>query len=431
MVVPITQGRRVIVSGMGVISCLGVGAQYVWEQLLAGRCGITNIRDQSFEQIPSKVAGLVPHGIKPGEFNSDLVPKIDSRAVTQMTQYCLAAAEEALVMAKWKPKLEEEKERTGVCIGTGMIPLEEVVINGEQLRQGNYRKISPWFIPRILVNMAAGHVSLVYGFQGPNHAVSTACTTGLHAIGDASRFIRNGDADVMVAGGCEASVTPLGMAGFARMRALSTNFNSSPQQSSRPFDKARDGFVMAEGAAVLILEELEHARRRGAPIFGEILGYGLSGDASHVTAPSEDGRGARRCMEAALRDAKISVKKIGYVNAHATSTPLGDAAESRALLDVFKDHARNILVSSTKGATGHLLGAAGSIEALFTVMSVNTGFVPPTVNLETPTTGCDLNYVRDSKAVWDGKNNPRIALTNSFGFGGTNATICISQYQPS
>ena len=259
--------------------------------------------------------------------------------------------------------------------------------------------------------------------------MSTACTTGLHAIGDASRFIRNGDATVIVAGGCEASVTPLGMAGFARMRALSTNFNASPEHSSRPFDRDRDGFVMAEGAGLLVLEELEHARQRGAPIFAEVLGYGLSCDASHVTAPSEDGSGARRCMAAALRDAKIPTSQVGHVNAHATSTPLGDTAESKAVWDLFGDcSASDILVTSTKGATGHLLGAAGSIEAVFTVMACHTGRVPPVTNLEHPATGYDLNYVRNGSKTWNSPGVPRTALSNSFGFGGTNATVCFSEY---
>ena len=259
--------------------------------------------------------------------------------------------------------------------------------------------------------------------------MSTACTTGLHAIGDAARFIRNGDASVIVAGGCEASVTPLGMAGFARMRALSTNFNDEPEHSSRPFDKDRDGFVMAEGAGLLVLEELEHARQREAPIFAEVLGYGLSCDASHVTAPSEDGSGARRCMEGALRDAKILSTRVGHVNAHATSTPLGDTAESKAIWDIFGERcASDILVTSTKGATGHLLGAAGSLEAIFTVMACHSGKVPPTANLVNPVTGFDLNYVYNRSKNWDSFNFPRTAISNSFGFGGTNAAICFSEY---
>ncbi|KAH9515145.1 hypothetical protein Btru_019324 [Bulinus truncatus] len=422
------QGRRVVVTGLGVVSCLGTGTQFVWHQLLSGKSGITTIKGEGFEQIPSKVVGLVPHGKMPGEFNLIGLPAIDSRAVTQMTQYCLHAAEEALSMAHWKPEKDNDKEMTGVCIGTGMIPLEEVVNAGELQRQFHYRKISPWFIPRILINMAAAHVSLAYGFRGPNHSVSTACTTGLHAVGDAFRFIRNGDADVIVAGGCESSVTPLAMAGFARMRALSTNFNSTPHLSSRPFDKARDGFVMSEGAALLVLEELNHAKQRNAQIYAEILGYGLSSDANHITAPPEDGRGAKKCMEAALKDAGVNIEQIGHINCHATSTPLGDSVESRAIQNLFQNHSQNILVNSTKGATGHLLGAAGSMEAVFTVMAVHTAIVPLTLNLETPMTGCDLNYVLDTNAIWDSKSKPRIALTNSFGFGGTNASLCISQY---
>ncbi|CAG5130094.1 unnamed protein product [Candidula unifasciata] len=420
--------HRVVVTGMGVVSCLGTGTHYVWQRLLEGKCGITSLLGKEFEQIPSKVAGLVPRGTSKGLFNIELCPKIDGRAITSATQFCLASAEEALTMAKWKPENEKDKERTGVCIGTGMVPLEEIGDAAEHLRQGNYRKMSPWFIPRILINMAAGHVSLAYGFTGPNHAVSTACATGLHAIGDASRLIRNGDADVIIAGGCEASVTPLGMAGFCRMRALSTNFNSQPEQSSRPFDKDRDGFVMSEGAGVLVLENLQHAQQRGAAIYAEVLGYGLSCDSSHITAPSEDGGGAKRCMAAAVRDSSIRLEQVGHINAHATSTPLGDAAESRAILNLFGDVAQNILVTSTKGATGHLLGAAGGLEAVFAVLACFTGTVPPTLNLSSPATGCDLNYVVNSSAAWAGTDGPRIALTNSFGFGGTNATVCLSQY---
>ncbi|RUS77541.1 hypothetical protein EGW08_014695 [Elysia chlorotica] len=420
---------RVVVTGVGVISCLGVGTQLVWDKLLQGKSGITSIKHKDFDQIPSKVAGIVPRGDVVGQFNRGLIPKVSDKAVTQMTEFCLVAAEEALSMSGWKPSDEASRIETGVCIGTGMVPLEEIASAGEQLRQNKYRRISPWFIPRILVNMAAGHVSLVYGFKGPCHAVSTACTTGLHAIGDAARFIRNGDSKVMVAGGCESSVTPLGMAGFARMRALSTNFNTEPEQSSRPFDKDRDGFVMAEGAGLLVLEELEHARQRGAPILAEVLGYGLSCDASHVTAPSEDGNGARRCMEAALRDARISLDQVGHVNCHATSTPLGDAAESKAIWDLFGERgATDVLVTSTKGATGHLLGAAGSIEAVFAVMACQSGQVPPTANLVNPDTGFDLNYVYNSSKTWHSANFPRTALTNSFGFGGTNGTICFSEY---
>ena len=317
----------------------------------------------------------------------------------------------------------------GVCIGTGMCPMEEIVDAGQLLRSQKYRKISPWFIPRILINMAAGHVNLVYGFKGLNHAVSTACTTGLHAIGDASRFISHGDCDVIVAGGCEASVTPLGMAGFARMRALSTNFNDSPEKSSRPFDSQRDGFVMAEGAAVLILEELEHAKARGANILAELLGYGVSCDANHITSPCVNGDGALRCMTGALRDAGLSPHNIGYVNAHATSTPLGDVAESQAIFDLFGELSENVLVSSTKGATGHLLGAAGSIEALFTMMACRTGQVPPTVNLINPDTGYNLNYVLGGQSsLWKHEAVPRTAITNSFGFGGTNASVIFSEY---
>lgn len=423
------RARRVVVTGAGVVSCLGVGVEHVWAKVCAGRTGISAVDGEGFDQIPSKVAGLVPRGTEPGQFHSGLIPKVEKRSVTMMTEYCLAATEEALSMAKWKPQDERGRLRTGVCLGTGMCPMEEIVDAGQQLRGGQYRRISPFYIPRLLINMAGAHINLVYGFKGLNHAVSTACTTGLHAIGDASRFISYGDADVMVAGGTEASVTPLGMAGFSRMRALSTKFNSTPEKSSRPFDAERDGFVMADGSAVLVLEELEHAKARGATILAEILGYGLSCDANHVTTPSDGGEGAMLCMDRAMNNAGVNTSQVGYINAHATSTPLGDAAESSAIQQLFGDASKTVLVSSTKGATGHLLGAAGSIEAMFTALACQTGHAPPTVNLDSPSTGCDLNYVQGGQSVaWGSPSVPRVAMTNSFGFGGTNASIVFSQF---
>lgn len=418
-----------VVTGAGVVSCLGVGVEHVWAQVCAGRTGISAVAGEGFEQIPSKVAGLVPRGTELGQFHSGLVPKVEQRSVTTMTEYCLAATEEALSMAKWKPHDERGRLRTGVCLGTGMCPMEEIVDAGQQLRGGKYRRISPFYIPRLLINMAGAHVNLVYGFKGLNHSVSTACTTGLHAIGDASRFISYGDADVMVAGGTEASVTPLGMAGFSRMRALSTKFNLTPEKSSRPFDAERDGFVMADGSAVLVLEELEHAKARGATILAEVLGYGLSCDANHVTTPSDEGEGAMLCMDRALNNAGVNISQVGYINAHATSTPLGDAAESSAIQQLFGDASKQVLVSSTKGATGHLLGAAGSIEAMFTALACQTGHAPPTVNLDSPSTGFDLNYIQGGQSVsWGCDSVPRVAMTNSFGFGGTNASVVFSQF---
>ncbi|KAL9698652.1 hypothetical protein quinque_002093 [Culex quinquefasciatus] len=328
--------------------------------------------------------------------------------MARATALALIAAKEALDGAKWTPEDVDSCQRTGVAIGMGMIDLMDVCETNEALKKGYNR----------------------YGFRGPNHSVSTACATGAHSIGDAFRFIRYGDADVMVCGGAEASISPLGIAGFCRLRALSTSFNEEPQKSSRPFDAAREGFVMGEGSAILVLEELEHAKARGADIAGEILGYGLSGDASHLTAPREDGTGAMLAMSRALKDAHLSPKDIGYVNAHATSTPIGDAIEARSIRTLFNGTSERVAVSSTKGAHGHLLGAAGNLEALFTVLACLKGKLPPTINLETiPEEMQDMNLVPNEAQDWNPSSGRRIALKNSFGFGGTNACLCIAEYK--
>ena len=340
--------------------------------------------------------------------------------------YALCAATEAIEDANWRPQSEDERVRTGVAIGSGTTDLEEVYKAGVLVGSGQYRRLSPYFVPRILTNMAAGHVSLRFNLQGPNHSVSTACTTGLHAIGDAACMIARGACDVMVAGGTEACVHPIAIAGLCRIMALSTKFNSEPQQASRPFDSKRDGFVLSEGAGVLVLEELDHARQRGARIHAEILGYGMSGDAYHITAPANDGKGVQMCMRAAMRDAGVPVESVGHVCAHATSTPLGDAAESRAIKNVFGKHSYEMLVSAPKGSIGHLLGAAGAIETIFTVLAVREGIVSPTLNLSSTEPEFDLNYVPNKAAKWMGSGR-RIALTNSFGFGGTNASLCVGE----
>jgi 3-oxoacyl-[acyl-carrier-protein] synthase II len=412
--------RRVVVTGLGIVSPLGTGTELAWRNLLNGSCGIVPLKNEHYSKLPCKIAGMIP--LENNIVLKDALSKSNLKSMAPATCLALAATAEALADAKWSPESDKDRESTGVAIGMGMIDLKDVCDTNDALKLG-YNKVSPFFVPRILPNMAAGHISIKYGLRGPNHAVSTACATGAHSIGDAFRFIRNGDADLMVCGGAESCISPLAIAGFCRLRALSTSYNETPSKASRPFDKKRDGFVMGEGAAVLILEEYEHATRRNARMYAEILGYGLSGDASHITTPREDGSGAILSMSRALKDGGIEKESITYINAHATSTPIGDGIESTAIKTFFKDHSANISISSTKGAHGHLLGAAGNLEAAFTVLSCYHSILPPTLNLEDPVD--DLKYVANVSQNWE--HERRIALKNSFGFGGTNATLCIGQ----
>ncbi|GAA5803193.1 putative beta-ketoacyl synthase [Helicostylum pulchrum] len=419
--------RRVVVTGLGLVTPLGVGVNTVWKNLLQGQCGIISLADrEAFEKLPVRIAAEVPKGpLEEGKFTaSEWLDRGDDRTMAKFSQYAIAAARQAIQDSNWKPETDREKQRTGVCIGSGMGSLDDIVETAGSYAKGGYRKVSPMFVPRILINMAAGHLTMKYGFQGPNHAVSTACTTGAHSIGDAMRFIQYGDADVMIAGGTEASVHPLAIAGFARAKSLASNYENNPTEASRPFDNNRSGFVMGEGSGVVVLEEYEHAKKRGAKIYAEIKGYGLSGDAHHMTSPPTNGQGAINSMRRALEVAQLLPGDIDYVNAHATSTPVGDAAENNAIKTVFDGHWDKINVSSTKGATGHLLGAAGAVEAIFSILAVKNDILPPTLNLhEQDKQEFNLNYV----PLVAQERKVRAAITNSFGFGGTNATLCFTK----
>jgi 3-oxoacyl-[acyl-carrier-protein] synthase II len=413
--------KRVVVTGIGLVTPLGVGAENIWKRLTAGESGIRAIQSFDVSDLPAKIAGQVPRGeTASGLFNADdWVPPKDQRKMDEFILYAMAAAEQAVADSGWKPEDDEERERTGVMIGSGIGGLPGITEGAITLHERGPRRLSPFFIPSNLINLASGHVSIRYGYRGPNHAVVTACSTGAHAIGDAARLIMWDDADVMVAGGAEAAVCRLGIAGFAAARALSTGFNDEPARASRPWDQKRDGFVMGEGAGVVVLEDLEHAKKRGAKIYAEVVGYGMSGDAHHITAPAEDGNGAFRAMRNALKRAELTPDKIDYINAHGTSTPLGDEIELGAVKRLFGEHAYKVSMSSTKSAIGHLLGAAGSVEAIFSILAMRDSVVPPTLNLENPSAGCDIDLV-PLKAK---EKRVNYALSNSFGFGGTNASL--------
>ncbi|XP_043253767.1 3-oxoacyl-[acyl-carrier-protein] synthase, mitochondrial [Colletes gigas] len=419
--------RRVVVTGIGILCPLGITTQNAWKALINCKSGVVGLTEPDYEKLPCRIAALVPKGDGPNELNIDShFTKSELRTMCPATAYALIATEHALNDAKWKPENETDKQDTGVAVGIGMIDLVDVCTTYEALKKG-YNKVSPYFVPRILPNMAAGQISIKYGFRGPNHCVSTACATGAHAIGDAFRFIRGGETSVMICGGAEACISPLAIAAFCRLRALSTSRNDFPHEASRPFDKDRDGFIMGEGTAILVLEELNHALARNANIYAEVLGYGLSGDAAHITAPSEDGSGAILAMDRAVKDAGIETMEITFVSAHATSTPLGDAIEAKAIESFMGQHSKNVTVSSTKGAHGHLLGAAGNLEAAFTVLAIKEGIIPPTLNLHNLDIKTSLNFAPNEKKMWNSVPR-RVALKNAFGFGGTNACLCFAEY---
>ena len=418
--------RRVVITGLGMVSPLADGVEATWERLLAGQSGAGLIEKFDASEVVTKYACEVPLGDGSNStFNADsyLAPK-EQRKVDDFILFGLAAAQQAVVDSGWMPKADADRERTGVMIGSGIGGLQSIAATALLIQEKGPRKVSPFFIPGALINLVSGHVSIKFGFKGPNHAVVTACSTGAHAIGDASRLIMFGDADVMVAGGTESSICEIGIAGFNACKALSTKSEANPAKASRPYDIDRDGFVMGEGAGVMVLEELEHAKARGAKIYAEVLGYGMSGDAYHITAPSEVGEGGERSMRAALKNASLQPSDIDYINAHGTST-MADTIELAAVERLLGSSASKVTMSSTKSSTGHLLGAAGAIEAIFCILAIRDQVAPPTINLVNPAVQTDIDLAPNKKV----EREINIALSNSFGFGGTNASIVFGKYQ--
>ena len=417
--------KRVVVTGLGMVSPLACGVEATWKRLIAGEAAATRVENFDVSDLPCKIAAQAPRGSGPDDYRPDdwMEPK-EQRRNDDFIVYAMAAATQALADAGWAPKTYEEQCQTGVLIGSGIGGLQGIAETAITLHEKGPRRVSPFFIPGSLINLAGGQVSIRHGLKGPNHAVVTACSTGAHAIGDAARLIALDDAEVMVAGGAESSVNRLALAGFSACKALSTGFNDRPKQASRPYDRDRDGFVMGEGAGCVVLESLEHAKARGAHIYAEIIGYGMSGDAYHITAPSPEGDGAYRSMAAALKRAGLSAVDIDYVNAHGTSTPMGDEIELRAVERLLGNAAAGVLMSSTKSAIGHLLGAAGAVEAIFSILAIRDGIAPPTLNLDNPSveTAIDLvPHVARTKTI-------DVALSNSFGFGGTNASLIFRRF---
>lgn len=408
--------RRVVITGLGTVNPLGLNVQDTWDALCAGRSGITEITAFDVSAYATRIGGEVKNFDVTG-----VMTEKEARKIDLFMQYALVAAEQAIQDAALPEQVN--KDRIGVAVGSGIGGLGTIEANHQQLLNSGPRRVSPFLVPGSVINMASGNIAIRYGFRGPNFAITTACTTGTHNIGYAARTIAYGDADVMIAGGAEMASTPLGIAGFTAARAMSTR-NDEPAKASRPWDKDRDGFVLGDGAAVLVLESLEHAQARGATIYAELSGLGLSDDAHHITSPPEDGAGAALAMQNAIRDAGLQVQDIDYINAHGTSTLAGDIAETNAVKSVFGEHAYRLAVSSTKSMTGHLLGAAGALEALITVLTIRDGIIPPTINLDQPDEGCDLDYVQHIAR----RSPVRAAISNSFGFGGTNGSLLFRQY---
>ena len=417
--------RRVVVTGMGLVSPLGVGVEHSWKALLDGKSGARRVDTFDVEDMACKIASMVPRGDgENGTYNPDrFLEAKEQRKIGDFIAYGIAAADLALDDAGWHPKAADEQNYTGVTIGSGIGGIEGIAENALILHERGPRRISPFFITGNIINLVSGQVSIRHGLKGPNHAVVTACSTGAHAIGDASRMIAFGDAEVMVAGGAEAPIGRLALAGFAACKALSTRYNDTPEKASRPYDRDRDGFVIAEGAGVVVLEELEHARARGARIYAEVVGYGMSGDAHHITAPAEDGDGAYRCMTAALKNARLTAADIDYINAHGTST-MADTIELGAVERLVGNAASKISMSSTKSSIGHMLGAAGAAEAIFSILAIRDGIAPATINLDNPAVESAIDLVPNTPR----KRTIDIALSNSFGFGGTNASLVFRRY---
>ena len=417
--------RRVVVTGLGTVTPLGCGISTNWDNLINLKSGISKITKFDVSDVTSKVAGSIPRGENSGEYNPDNVMSVkEQRKVSDFILYGLEAATQAINDAGISELSDEASIRTGVIIGSGIGGINEISNNTQILDDKGPRRISPFFIPSSLINLVSGHVSIKYGFKGPNHSVVTACATGTHAIGDAFRIIKYGDADSMICGGSESALTKLALSGFASARALSTSYNDTPEQASRPWDEGRDGFVMGEGSGIIVLEELETAKKRGAKIYCEIVGYGMSGDAYHITSPAENGDGAYRCMQNALNDAKVNTDEIDYINAHGTSTPLGDKIELNTVARLFEKKSSNLSMSSTKSLTGHLLGAAGAIEAIYSIKSIYESIRPGTLNLTNPLDSHGINLQANSTV----EKPTDYALSNSFGFGGTNASLIFKKF---